>query len=94
MSGPFSCIRSTVCPALGDQPEPPASPYVTRSSLESNRGRRDGPERREHRELPVQRPCSPTWLVGEQGRGMVTGGDPRFRLSEVGPGTALQEGGV
>lgn len=94
MSGPFFCIRSTVCPALGGQPEPLASLCVTRSSLESSRGRRDGPECCEHCELPVQRPCGPMWLVGEQGRGTVTGGDPRFRLSEVGPRMALQEGGV
>lgn len=77
----------------------PRQPMCDQEQLGSSKGRRGGPERREHRELPVQRPCGPTWLVGEQGertqgRGKVMGGDPRFRLSEVGHGRALQEDGV
>lgn len=90
MSGPFSFIRSTVYPALGGQDEPPANPCVTRSSLESSRGRRGGPGRGEHHELPVQRPWGPTRLVGmwdgeDAGEWVeVIGRDPRFMLSEVG----------
>ena len=77
----------------------PRQPVCDQEQLGSSKGRRGGPECREHRELPVQRPCGPTWLLGErdertQGRGKVPGGDPRFRLREVGHGGALQEGGL